>query len=295
MNHSLFAGQLEILCGESPRCAQLCNLRISDCRFGPFVNAIPLSQLTHLSAEVPCDAFYNLLGQMPNLVDGDFRVGAAESRTSYRFNPETAFPALPAPSSTPLVHNIQTLCLGFEERGSASLWNRSLKLPKLRHLKLVDSVLNGNECRVIIDDLCQGEVLESLKIGDIIYSADAFRSILRRTPRLSKLSFGNVYTNSMSVTPLTGDILQEMASGALLPELETLECRICVALGDKATPTLDQHLDMLEGRRKDTTPARHIANITFVSDKKASPRAACARLDKMKEETAWNIAALIIP
>ncbi|KAG5636762.1 hypothetical protein H0H81_006952 [Sphagnurus paluster] len=281
-------------CAESLRDApKLCNLRIGrESCFSPFVPAIPLSRLTHLSAGVPCNAFYNLLGQMPNLVNGDFSLFSQRSRSAYSFDPVTPFPALPAPPSTTLVHNIRTLYLEFEGYTSARLWNGSLKLPSLRHLKFFDSTEGGNVPIGIIEDLCQCEVLESLKIRGVAYSADSLHNILRRTPRLSKLILGDEFTDWSAATPLTREMLQDMGNGALLPKLETLECQIWVN-PDGDTSALGLHLDMLEERRKDTTSARHIENVKFVLENNAASRAALARLDKMKEEPGWNITSSV--
>ncbi|KAG6915189.1 hypothetical protein DXG01_012785 [Tephrocybe rancida] len=218
-------------------------------RFLPWLDKLPLSQLTRLI--LPNIAFspvqlLSLLALVPNLTDGAFATDTVGATL-------LTLPTVELSLHLELPH-LHTLRLAtFQFHGVEEL--QRLVFPKLRNFALELGMKRRWEVGWAPTILRSG-ILETLRLEDYKLSSHEMMHILRATPRLAELELG-------SGEMLNSSILQKMSTGELVPKLVKLRCLITfVNLDDYGA--LDLHLDMLEQRREEATPARHIRDVHFL-------------------------------
>ncbi|KAG6811390.1 hypothetical protein H0H92_007634 [Tricholoma furcatifolium] len=134
---------------------------------------------------------------------------------------------------------------------------QSIIFPDLRHCIIATAQATPRpwDSRWMPTTCLRSRMLETLRIEDSILTEGEIERIMLDSPYLTELELE-------SGAMLTSSILQGMASGQLAPRLRKLGCLISFTnLSDYGA--LDLHLDMLEQRKKETTPAAHIAEVHF--------------------------------
>ncbi|KAF5376090.1 hypothetical protein D9615_007738 [Tricholomella constricta] len=238
-----------------------------------WIYTLPLSQLTTLTlpyARFAPDQVLAIMKLSPNLIQCTFAVAAVAP-----LNPRLSSSLVLA---APIVHNVQSLTFDLHSKCDEVYEIQQLFLPHLRHFILKSGrILDWDNWWA--PSILRSGLLETLVLDDIVVSSQQLGQLLHGTPHLLELGI----SSGRMITP---PVLEEMASGALLPKLRTLRCLIGVTDVDDIG-ALDLHLDMLEKRREKTTAASHIADVQLklMTSQRIS---GVTRLGRMVKE-GWNI------
>ncbi|RDB18957.1 hypothetical protein Hypma_014387 [Hypsizygus marmoreus] len=206
------------------------------------ISCLPLSQLTSLHllrVLMGSDTLLSVLNQCTSLVQGVFVVRSQD------IDPHTT--TQPSACTLPLLKTLYIILMCPGDFG----WLQWLNLPSLAHFELT-AQLGAPFISSLVPTISSSRRLRTLCLCVIISPSD-LEEILEAAPLLVTLE---VIRGRM----LSRSVLDRMASGELVPQLASLFCAI------EALDGLSPHLDMLESRKEETTPAAHIDEVTFYDE-----------------------------